>query len=127
MKQLLILLNRWLPPILWATLIFFLSSRSDLPHLPQTTSEFVFKKTAHLCVYAILYFLTWRALHLTTHRHTHPKIYALALLLVVLYAISDEYHQTFTSGRTPTVRDVGFDTLGALVSLGLIYTKHLTT
>lgn len=108
-------------------LIFFLSSRSDLPHLPQTTSEFIVKKTAHLIVYAVLYFLTWRALYLSNHQRTTTKIYALALLLVILYAISDEWHQSFTKGRTPTVRDVGFDTVGALISLGLIRAKHLTT
>ena len=44
----------------------------------------------------------------------------LAWLLAVLYALSDEFHQSFTSGRHPSIWDVLiFDNLGALISLWL--------
>jgi VanZ family protein len=41
----------------------------------------------------------------------------LALGLCILYAISDEFHQSFVPGRTSRVMDVGIDTLGSLVGL----------
>jgi len=45
----------------------------------------------------------------------------LAWLLSLLYAASDEYHQSFTPGRTPSPVDViFFDGIGASVGLGLI-------
>ena len=41
-------------------------------------------------------------------------------LFCVLVAASDEFHQSFVPGRTPAVRDVGIDLLGALLALGLL-------
>lgn len=56
--------------------------------------------------YAIFYWLVWRT----------NKSFRLSLLLVVLFALSDEWHQTFVPGREGTLRDVGFDTIGGLFS-----------
>lgn len=53
-----------------------------------------------------------------------PKTAWLALLLAVLYAISDEFHQTFVPGRNGTPVDVAIDSLGA--SLGLLFRIWLT-
>ena len=44
-----------------------------------------------------------------------------ALGAVVLYAISDELHQYFVANRTASVRDVGIDTLGGTIGLGLLW------
>lgn len=41
----------------------------------------------------------------------------LALGLCILYAASDEFHQSFVPGRGPRVMDIGIDTLGSLVGL----------
>ena len=42
----------------------------------------------------------------------------LAWLLAVLYAVTDEIHQTFTPGRHPSIWDVViFDNLGAMIAL----------
>ena len=44
----------------------------------------------------------------------------LALLFAILYAISDEFHQSFVPGRHPSWVDVlGFDGGGALIVLSL--------
>ena len=44
-----------------------------------------------------------------------------AWLLALLYAMTDEFHQSFVSGRHPTLWDVGlFDNLGALISLWIV-------
>ena len=44
-----------------------------------------------------------------------------AFVLSLLYAISDELHQTFVPGRSGRLTDVGFDSLGALLALGLVW------
>jgi VanZ family protein len=41
----------------------------------------------------------------------------LALGLCILYAVTDEIHQSFVPGRSPRIFDVGIDTLGTLLGL----------
>jgi VanZ family protein len=41
----------------------------------------------------------------------------LAWGLCILYAITDEYHQSFVPGRSPRGMDVGIDALGAVLGL----------
>jgi VanZ family protein len=49
-------------------------------------------------------------------RKKHP----MAWLLAVLYAMTDEFHQSFVDGRNPSFWDVWvFDNLGALMALWL--------
>lgn len=46
----------------------------------------------------------------------------LALLFAILYAMTDEFHQSFVPGRHPSWVDVlGFDGGGALIALSLGY------
>ncbi len=44
---------------------------------------------------------------------------AFALLVCVLYAISDEVHQMFVPGRGPGIKDVLIDSVGATVGIGM--------
>lgn len=104
-------LNRWAPVFIWASLIFLLSSISSLPSAQKFWWDFVFKKSAHMFEYAVLYFLLLRAFNKKGF-----KIYSLCFLLSFAYALSDEFHQSFTPGRTPHPMDVGFDTLGITLS-----------
>jgi VanZ family protein len=51
----------------------------------------------------------------------------LAWLLAMLYAMTDEFHQSFVTGRHPSMWDVLiFDSLGALIGLWLagLYLKQ---
>ena len=67
--------------------------------------------------YAILFFLLWRALRQNYEfKKNKLNIYLLTFLFCLLYAASDEFHQSFVIGRTATIRDVGFDFLGMLFS-----------
>lgn len=43
------------------------------------------------------------------------KKYLFALLICILYASIDEYHQTFVSGRTGQVLDILIDTIGGII------------
>jgi VanZ family protein len=106
------LLWRWSTVILWMGLIFALSSIPSIETRLEPTYDFTVKKLAHVTVYGILTALLFRALLM----HIRHKGYALvtAALVAVLYAFSDEWHQTFVPGREGTVRDVAFDAVGAV-------------
>lgn len=108
----------YLPPVLWAGLIFYLSHQSTLPGFTVSIFDFLFKKTAHMFVYAVLYLLLYRAFRLTRPQDRSKRSYLIPLALTLLYAISDEWHQSLIPGRHPNfVRDVGYDLLGATTVL----------
>ena len=94
--------------LVWMGIIFWFSSQPTLFALPSGLLDTIFKKSAHATAYGILWFLWWRA----TGRRSWW-----ALLITVLYAMSDEYHQTFVPGRHGQWFDVGIDSLGALMAL----------
>jgi VanZ family protein len=97
-------------------LIFILSAQPTLPHHPDTLLDLILKKAAHLIEYGILAFLLWRAL--SRGRGATPRsALVTAFVVSVLYAASDEYHQSFVPGRNGTPVDVGIDAIGALVAL----------
>jgi VanZ family protein len=106
----------WLPALLWSLLIFQFSSRT----LPSVTEfywpDFIAKKTAHVIEYAILYLLIYRATKNTTKLKLRD-IAIVSLLLLFVYAITDEFHQTFIPTRTGRLRDVFIDSGGGLMAL----------
>jgi VanZ family protein len=74
-------------------------------------------------VYGVLYTLIWRAIHFYTTRKHRLSTLLIPLLFTILYAVTDEIHQSTVLGRTATIRDVGYDFLGASISLILVR-KH---
>ncbi len=117
LKKILDFLNAYIPPVLCAATIFFLSSRGDLPTFSTSLSDFIFKKSSHIFFYGLLYFLTFRAVNF--HKIEKRKNWQLPFLICILYSISDEIHQAYTPHRTSSLRDVGFDFIGA----GLAFLK----
>ncbi len=111
-------LNLWLPVLVWAGVIFSFSSMSINKVSEFSWWDFVFKKSAHVAEYFILFWLVFRAVS-DDNNNVSRKVFVKAFVLTVIYAFSDEWHQTFVPGREGTLRDVGFDTLGALISLNL--------
>lgn len=107
-----------LPPLLWAVVIFFLSSQPTLPGLDLALSDFLLKKTAHIIAYAILYWLVWRSIFLLTFRKapTRKLVWLGAFVICLVYALSDEWHQSMTPNRTASFRDIGFDAAGMLTA-----------
>lgn len=106
-------LRLWLPVLLWAAVIFTLSS---IPSLGTGLGawDLLLRKLAHVAEYAILGALLLRAL-----RRAAP-----AFVLGVAYAVSDEVHQTFVSGRRGAPLDVLIDAAG--VGVGLVVWRRLT-
>lgn len=112
----------WAPVFFWAIVIFWFSSL-EFPPGPPSVANFIVKKTAHVVEYAVFFVLLYRAF-VNTASWVGKKAAVISFLLCVLYAISDEYHQSFTAGRTATYKDVGFDAAGAAIGWFLIW-KYL--
>lgn len=106
-----LLRHRFAPTLLWMALIFTLSSISTLPGPEIISWDFVFKKGAHMFVYAVLFWLVLRSI--TWNRQPQKKDFVMTFALVFLYALSDEWHQSFTPGRTPKWYDIAYDLWGA--------------
>jgi len=109
----------WLPALIWAGVIFGFSSLTINRVVEFSWVDFVIKKTAHVIEYAILFWLMFRA---WTNQGIEVKKSTVVYIFIIclLYALSDEWHQTFVSGREGTLRDVGFDTIGMLLSFNQI-------
>lgn len=108
-----------LPAILWAALIFGLSSLPGirLPHWKVLPSD----KVAHFVAYFILAALIYRAL---AFQQPFPKIAKWSLLgcilLTTAYGASDEIHQAFVPHRDASLFDLMADLAGALVFSGVV-------
>ncbi|HET7713982.1 MAG TPA: VanZ family protein [Patescibacteria group bacterium] len=102
-----ILFWRWGPAIAWAGLIFYLSSIPQLEVTSEPVGNFLTRKAAHLAEYAVLFLLILRA--------TQFKRPGLSLTLTLLYALTDELHQSLIPTRTAKLEDLAFDAAGALL------------
>jgi VanZ family protein len=102
-------LDPWLPPLLLMAVIFALSAQPDL-NSGLGTIDFIGRKIVHMSEYALLTFLWWRAL----------RSPALAFAAAIAYAVTDELHQHFVSGRHGTPVDVCIDAVGAAIAVFLI-------
>ena len=73
------------------------------------------RKLAHMFIYFILgIFSCWSAYALFGKHHGKCS-----MLFCVLYALSDEFHQTYSSGRNANTGDVIIDSAGA--AAGIIF------
>lgn len=113
----------WGPVVIWAVLIFTLSSIPTLPKVEIIWWDYVLKKSAHMFEYAVLFFLLVRALTKKKLKKATSKIFLIAATITLLYAASDEWHQSFVPGRGARLTDVGFDTVGMILSFLLVRRK----
>jgi len=134
----------WIPAIVWMVLIFSLSAQpateSDgfsksiteliietigrilpLDLETSTTADLVsqfnhiVRKMAHFSAYLVLGSLVTNALFKSGIRGYKAFFYS--MMICVLYAISDEFHQLFVPGRGGQIKDVLIDSSGALVGI----------
>lgn len=133
------LLRAWLPVLAWVLLMF--AGSTDLlsaertsrfivpfllwldPHMSYRTIVMVhigIRKMGHVTEYALLAILLWRAFRLGTWwRLNLSMLFLIVSVACCLFAISDEWHQSFAPSRTPSARDVLIDTVGALIGIGI--------
>jgi VanZ family protein len=132
-------ISRWLPVVVWMTIIFSASSdrasfqhssrlvgplvRWLFPHVSEHTLDLIIlgvRKCAHITEYAILALLCWIALPSRAAPGKWEWSRARnVLLLVAIYAATDECHQLFVPSRQASIIDVLIDTLGG--ALGLLF------
>jgi hypothetical protein len=107
--------RRWLynglPLFAWMALIFFLSGRPDLPNPYGGWQGEVLSSAAHVFVFGVLALLWLRLLR--GRRYAWLGAFALTML----YALSDEFHQSFVPSRHADPWDLFCDGLGAILAL----------
>lgn len=133
----------WLPVILWMSLMFGMSteagstrhtSRIIRPILrwfnPDVSDETIrniqlgIRKLAHITEYALLTSLLWRARRRPVRGDQRPWSRSDALFaftIALLFAASDEWHQSFVPSREAQIRDILFDASGAALGLVAIW------
>lgn len=133
---------RWILLIGWMAFIFFMSSQNgdqsseqsslvvqiftwlgiDLNSYFGDLATFIIRKGAHVSEYFILFILTYRVVLIYVDRKK-AKLYS--LVVVFLYACSDEIHQYFVPGRGPAFKDVLIDTSGGVIAgiSSIVYEK----
>ncbi len=88
----------------------------EVSHHQIEQIHFFVRKTAHFGSYGLLSalaFFSWRATLPALPRWTF-RWTSLALLLTLMAASLDEFHQTFVASRTGSLRDVVLDLTGAI-------------
>jgi len=110
-------LRRWLPPLALMAAIFAVSAQPSLPHVPKDWLDLLLKKLGHASAYGLLAWLYLRALRGNTSAAGRLRL--LSLVLAVIYAVTDEVHQSFVPGRHPSPLDVLIDGAGAALAMGL--------
>ena len=112
---------RWAPPIFYMGFIFFASSvpGDELP------SWGFWDKAEHLLAYSVLGILFLFPVAEARLTLVTPRTGSIAVLLATLYGAFDEIHQSFTPGRSPDVRDLFADFLGATVGVVVVLLVRL--
>ncbi|HOJ11795.1 MAG TPA: VanZ family protein [Clostridiales bacterium] len=128
----------WMAVILWMSLIFYLSHQPAAKSSELSTSiteviidtietvapqvkiekgdlHYIVRKNAHFFYYLVLGILVVNALR-RSGIYGYKSI-LLALLICILYAVSDEAHQIFIPGRSGEIRDVIIDSTGSNVGI----------
>ena len=109
------IVKQWLPAFLMMVAIFYFSA-IPAQEMPKFGSwDTLFKKSGHLLGYAILAAAYLRGMHSLGWRAV-----SIAFIFAILYAVMDEFHQSFIPGRTSTFMDVGIDTIGSSLGLGVV-------
>ncbi len=108
-------LKPFIPAILWAAVIFCLSSIPDF-----STPSFGFKltdKMAHFGEFFVLGLLV--AYSFNKRNHSLGKVFWISVSISCLYGILDELHQFYVPGRQMDVFDMLADVLGAVSAAGV--------
>src|SRR5215471_2183038 len=111
----------WWPALLWAALIFVLSSipgtrfpTVDAPHAD---------KVVHVALYLVLGVLCLRGVRARAGM-TGARAVAAAALIATLYGISDELHQIFTPNQSADWHDAAADAAGGLMGAFVAWALH---
>lgn len=85
--------------------------------------DIIVKKGGHALGYGLLALFYLRGLKGDGKDLKIPWLY-LAWMMTLVYSATDEFHQSFVSGRQPAATDVLIDALGAAIALILAARYH---
>ncbi len=106
----------WGPALLWAGILFILSAQSSVPRVGWLPFG---DKVGHFLLYAIFGLaLGWGSRNLK-----RKGLQIGVVLLALLFASSDEWHQAFVPRRDPSLGDFGADLAGILA--GYLVVRYL--
>ena len=115
---------RWIPAVIMMVLIFIASGTPGDEVPDFGTIDLIVKKGGHTTGYALLAIACFFALYGDFKNVTRSAV--LSLCISIVYAASDEFHQSFTPDRFPSVIDVGIDTAGAIIGIGIaVFVRQL--
>lgn len=107
---------RWIPALFIFGCSWYLSSQETIEQMPTFWNA---DKLVHCICFAGLAF--WVAFAVGTKLPTQWRI-ALPVIIVSVWGITDEIHQSFTPGRESSVFDWCADTVGAIIgSIAFFY------
>jgi VanZ family protein len=128
----------WFPVFLWICFIFWMSTgmfsaqntylffepllRFFVPSISHKEIIFfhiILRKLAHLTEYFISGLLLFRAFRDGSDKKREWLWAFSSLLVIVIIAASDEFHQSFVSARTASLIDVGIDIIGGFIAQGV--------
>jgi VanZ family protein len=125
----------WLPVIFWMGIIFWMSTGSfssdNTSLIIEPILYFLFpgmspdkiailhgliRKAAHITEYFILGLLLFRAFRGVSIQMWQLNWTVAAVVAVIFFALSDEFHQSFVGTRTASLIDAGIDSIGGILS-----------
>lgn len=112
MVKIKIFLFLWVPVLVWAGVIFYLSSIPNLRVVESNFYDEILRTVAHFFLYGVGYFLFFRALNFGKSK----KNFFLPLLGIFIYALFDEIHQSFVPTRSFQWRDILIDFSGGFLA-----------
>lgn len=126
----------------WMIFIFYMSGKSGTESSAQSNfiykiindmginldrefkevSIIIIRKSAHFLEYMILCILSINVIN--KYNKSNKAVFIYSLILVFLYACTDEFHQLFIQGRAGKFADVCIDSLGGIFGFVLVYTRN---
>ena len=121
----------WVPLLTYASAMFYLSSQpiqgqeiavyikavKSFMYAEGTNSSIGFDKVFHVIEYAILGVLTFRVLRYVRMGESEVTIVLVSIMVVVVFGLTDEFHQWFTPFRHVEGWDLMADALGGTLGV----------
>jgi VanZ family protein len=119
---------RWWGPLLAYMLVIFLVSSASRPALLQYAPDYLW----HFVGYFVMGLLAIRAFARGLEHSAGGKAALFGVMLALVYAMGDEWHQSFVPGRVASLQDIAVDALGIVAALAVLYiywrlAKRVTT
>lgn len=105
-------IEKFLPLILWCVLIFIGSSLPSASASKNPLIDFIVHKSVHIVEYFVLFIFAYKAFN---------KKFLAGFIFVIIYSLSDEFHQRFVPGRNGRIKDSFVDLTGALLGALVIW------